>query len=471
MDRLLSVQRLSVEYPTNKNFLKILDDINIDIFAQDFVSIIGETGCGKTTLVKAIINLLPSEALIKGEVFFYGLNLLKLSPRMRKKYFGIKIGVVFQDSLSSLNPTLKIKEQFNIVIKRKYGKTLSAFRHTKTCEILNQVGLYDFEKIMKSYPAELSEGMNQRINIALSLLLEPDIMFFDEPTSSLDASCQDEILRLIKTIYDKKRFSVVFITHDILLAQRVSNKIIVMKQGTVIEFCEKVNGSFTFTSEYAKSLFANSIYPFHETYTEKCNETIIDFYDISKRFLGKQVLLNFSFSLYKGECLGIIGNSGTGKSTICKMLCGIYKPDNGQIIMSKDLKIEMIFQNATSALNPKMIVRKILNENKKINREKNYDDALLREIISNFEFDTDILDRQPFQLSGGQKQKIAIIRCLLNNPDVIIFDEPTSSLDVITQKNVLDFIYKIKVIYNLTYIFITHNPEVIKYICDRIVHV
>ncbi|MCK9329819.1 MAG: ATP-binding cassette domain-containing protein [Candidatus Cloacimonetes bacterium] len=467
MNNKLSVTNLSVKYENYKNY--ILEDVNFDLAGNEVVSIIGESGCGKTTLAKAIAGLLPASAIKNGEILIDGTDVLSLKKSDLSKVRGKKIGLTFQDSFASLNPTLKIWSQMKYVLKEKYKQENYKFIYNKACSVLKLVGLIDCHRILQSYPAELSGGTNQKINFALSIIQEPDVLILDEPTSSLDILSQEEILKIIQYLCSYKKMTIIFITHNILLAARISDKIIIMRNGHNIESCSRNSfNTFDFKNEYAISLYNDAL--LHRNNNSKNTSPItklIEFSNVSKTFSGKKVINNTSFAIARGESFGLIGRTGSGKSTICKLICGIYKADCGTIKIDNKTRIEMVFQNPNSSINPYRSIQDSLNENCIISKSKRYSESFLLEYIKSFGLPEDTLHKIPSQLSGGQKQKIAIIRALLNQPDIIIFDEPTSSLDVTSQKNILNIIKEIQTKYLLTYIFISHNPNVIEYMCDR----
>jgi peptide/nickel transport system ATP-binding protein len=466
-----SIIDLSVKYESYKNY--ILKNVDLDIACGEVVSIIGESGCGKTTLAKAFIGVLPTNAIKNGRILVEDVDIISLKKSDLSKVRGEKISIVFQDSFASLNPTLKIWSQIKHVYKEKYKNVNYQHIYNEARSILRLVGLLNCDLIFQSYPAELSGGTNQKINIALSLIREPNLLILDEPTSSLDILSQEEILKIIQHIRNYKSTAIIFITHDIILATKISDKIIVMKNGHNIESCSRNNlGTFNFKKEYTTSLYNDALFcQNNRNVNIQSGECLLEFVHVSKAFSEKKVIDDISFSILKGESFGLVGKIGSGKSTMCKLICGIYKPDCGTIKIQDKTRIEMVFQNANSSLNPYKMIRDSLNENCVIKKDKKYSDSFLLKYIKPFGLPEDILDRIPSQLSGGQKQKIAIIRALLNRPDLIIFDEPTSSLDVTSQKNILNIIKDMQKKYPLTYVFISHNPNVISYMCNRYIAV
>lgn len=469
-NNVLSIEKLNLSYIVDNTKFPALKDITFCLYENELVSIIGESGSGKTTLVKYIMGL--NRDITDVDVSSYNLynERIDLATEKLKTLYGNTISMVMQDSIMALNPTLKIGDQLKIMIKEKYQNTNKNFLKEKYKQIFEEVKIDNYNTILKKYPAELSGGMNQRVNIALNLIKEPKILIMDEPTSSVDADNRLNIVNLIKGIQKRRRLSVIFITHDILLAKEIADRIIVMKEGKKIEEVSKKEGAFLFNEDYSKKLISNSVLNcFFED--KKCEETIIEMNKVNKSFNDNVVLDNFNMFLNRNETLGIVGKSGSGKTTICKIIMGIYKPNGGNINFEKGISIEMVYQNASTALNPSQTIYKILNEENIIKKKNNFSKEEIKSYLNDFNLPVDVLERKSNELSGGQKQIISIIRALLNKPNVIILDEPTSSLDVSSQKILLDLLKQVKDKYNLTYILISHDLQVINYMCNRCIEI
>lgn len=461
-NKIINIKSLSISFNNNK----VIDDMDFQLYENEIVSIIGETGSGKTTLAKYIMGL--NMEVTKITVKEYWLNYLRidLNQTMISQLYGNTISMVFQDPVTSLNPTLKIGKQLKIVLKEKY-ENMSNNEVEKRIEcIFKEINIDNYKEVINKYPAEISGGMNQRINIALSLIKEPKILIMDEPTSAIDLDNRLNLIELIKKIKQNRKLSVIFITHDILLAKKIADRIIVIKKGKIIEGCKKENNKFNFNSQYAKKLYKNASLDTKNIYP-KNDIAIIEFNNVMKSFNKQQVIDNISFNVYKNDTLGIVGKSGSGKTTICKLIVGIYEQTKGIINIKNNIRIEMVYQNPNTSINPKKKIYKILNEENYINKRKEYNKEEIQQYLKDFNLPIDVLERKSFELSGGQNQIISIIRALLNKPDIIILDEPTSSLDVSSQKKVLDLLKMVKKKYFLTYIIVSHDEKVIDYMCNR----
>ena len=465
--KIIDIKSLNINYYNNG---KVIDNINFKLYENEIVSIIGESGSGKTTLAKYIMGL--NNDITNSIVEKYIINDLKVdnNPNLISQLYGDTISMVLQDPVMSLNPTLKIGKQFKIILKEKYGNIKNNELDRKLDQIFKEINIDNYKEVINKYPAEISGGMNQRINIALSIIKEPKILILDEPTSAIDASNRINLIQLIKRIKEKRNLSIIFITHDILLAQNIADRIIVMRKGKIIEESIKVKETFNFKNKYTKKLYENANLIGKNSYRNE-SISLVSFSNVTKSFNKKDVIKNLNFNIFQNETLGIVGESGSGKTTICKLIMGIYKPTKGTIKIKENIKIEMVYQNANTSINPDQKIYKVLNEENYIKKRKEYNKDEIQQYLKEFNLPIDVLERKSSELSGGQKQLISIIRALLNKPDIIILDEPTSSLDVSSQKILLDLLKEIKKKYALTYIIISHDNKVIKYMCDRYIEI
>lgn len=438
-----------------------LKNINLAIESNKIIGIVGESGSGKTTLSKIIAGLSSKQVRILSGAAQY----LNIESGVNKIWeLPFKTEMIFQDPFLALNPTLKIKTQLKYCFKCK-NKTFNDY----VIKALTEVGIENPAVVLSKYPSELSGGINQRICMAMALAAQPDILIFDEPTSAIDADNVQKVLSLIKRLYDKYKMTIIIISHNIDIVKEIASRIIVMNHGEIVENIEKdEDNQWFFTHEYSQELNKAMSISLDFTPTTK-EDIIVSFKEITKSFFGQQILSNFSCDIKSEEIVGIIGPSGCGKSTLAKLLFGLYKADSGSIFIKENIKMEMVFQNAFASLNSKLKVRKILSEYFIINHIKKPTDSELYEYIHHFPLPIDILDRYVDQLSGGQRQMIAIIRALISKPNLILLDEPTSALDVLTQKKLIGLLLELKNLYSLTYIFISHDTKLLNMISNRII--
>ena len=460
--KVIDIKSLNISYNDNK----AIDNLDFQLYEDEIVSIIGESGSGKTTLAKYIMGI--NQNITENTVKEYWLDgeQININPNLFNSLYGNTISMVLQDPVTSLNPTLKIKKQVKIVLKEKYKKINKDELNKKIEEIFKEININNYKDVINKYPAEISGGMNQRINIALALIKEPKILIMDEPTSAIDADNRFNLITLIKKIKQKRKISIIFITHDILLAQEIADRIVVMRKGKIVEEKIKKNKKFDFTENYTKKLYENADLDTCD-FNNNNSLKLLQFINVKKSFNNREIIKNINFEVFKNDTLGIVGKSGSGKTTICKLIMGIYTPTEGTIDIKKDIKIEMVYQNANMSINPKQKIYKILNEENYIKKKKVYNENDMKQYFKDFNLPDNVLEKKSIELSGGQKQIISIIRALLNKPDIIILDEPTSSLDVSSQKKLLDLLKYIKEKYSITYIIISHDVKVIDYMCNR----
>lgn len=433
------IQDLALSYKTATGEQVVLKSVQMVIPYGKICGLIGRTGAGKSSLIKALANFLPDNAIVRTRKIVF--------PNDTDQ----SIGIVLQNPFASLNPSLTIKKQFILTFGLiRYWKEKQKARNLFN-ELLKTVELSPY--VLDKYPFQLSGGMCQRVNIALSLLTEPRLLILDEPTSALDAELRHGLIKTIVSMCKDKKIAVLIISHDLELIKEYSDLIYILQNGTT----ELLQADFP-----GVNLARNHSESFHN------QEIILTLNNVSKSFQKKTVLNDVSFTLRKTECLGIVGRSGCGKSTIAKILCGIYQPDKGTVVFSDGCKIEMLFQDAASSLDPTMLVIDALNESRVISSQELVNEQQLKKWFSFFNLNESILWNSCGQLSGGQRQMIALMRILLDAPDIIILDEPTSSMDVFMQKQTLEFLEKLKKRSGISYILITHDETVVSYMCDTV---
>ncbi len=522
----LEIKNLNISYQTRKETIVASKDVQFNLERGEILGIVGESGSGKSTIANAIINLIDSPGKItQGSIKIENLELCK-NEEIIQKARGKKIGFIFQDPQTSLNPLFKIKDQLIETIQThlnlSYDESLKRSIH-----LLNEVGIEDAEKRIEDYPHQFSGGMRQRVVIALAISCEPDLIIADEPTTALDVSIQFQILELLKELTKKRNLAVILITHDMGVIAEITNKVIIMRHGLIVEKGKTKNVLTNPESNEGKSLIVSVpptnkkinrfkiISPDGKEITsssaqitkdiiktwgvrENSNQTLLNFSNISKIFDDGSILSNISdekkikaldnvsFKLFEGETFGLVGESGSGKSTIAKIITGLVRPSMGEIHYDNSFlydskrkyqinqsrgQIQMIFQDPYSSLNPRFKVKNIISEplkffQKNINKEelnKNINDLI--DIVG---MTRASLDRYPHEFSGGQRQRISIARALATRPKLLICDEPTSALDVSIQAQILNLLKDIQDELHLTILFISHDLPVIRQMCDRI---
>ena len=495
MGKLLSVKNLSVEFPNKKSRLTAVDGVSFELYSGVSLGIVGESGSGKSMLVSAIIGLLPKNALLSAdELYFDGKSLINITEREMVKLRGRDISMIFQDPAASLSPTDTIGKQLSEVFSLHEGlKKREA--DEKSIDMLNKVGINESRLRMKQYPHELSGGMLQRVMIAMALACKPKLLIADEPTTALDVTTQKQILILIKELCEELNTAAIIISHDLRIIAEVSDRVIVMKDGRIVEEARSEEIFHEPKTDYTRFLISSmpDMGGFRET--KPANgirllsvENLKVIFAGRKRLFGKTEYIpavdGVSFDVYKGETLGLVGESGCGKSTLSRTILKLIKKTSGRIVFDgeeiesfskQDMRcfrkrVQLIFQNSYSSLNPRMTVRESLVaplNNLGIRGEEA--EERVKRALYEIGLNEGFAERYPHELSGGQKQRIVIARALIGEPELVICDEPVSALDVSIQAEILALLEKFKKEKGLTYIFISHDLGVVKNISDRVI--
>ncbi len=536
---LLQIKNLSVDFVTDSGTTSAIKDISFEINHGETVAIVGESGSGKTVTSLSVLQLLPSPpAQYKsGEILFSEngistINLLNLSDKEIRKIRGNKISMIFQEPMTSLNPVKTCGAQV-IEAMRIHQDISQKQAEEKTIELFEQVKLPNASNMLHRYPHEISGGQKQRVMIAMAISCNPSLLIADEPTTALDVTVQKTILQLIKELQVKQQMSVIYITHDLGLVAEIADKVIVMYKGDVVE-CGSIKEIFLnpqhpytkallscrpdasakgkrlpvisdFLGEardeapgiknqqskdrssalnYQTSAAANNSFPLLRV------ENLKVYFPTKRNFFGK-ILKEFkavddvSFTVDKGETLGLVGESGCGKTTLGRTLIRLINPTSGNIFfngnniagipdeelrrMRKDIQI--IFQDPYGSLNPRLTIGEAINEPMKIHSilpsQKQRKEKII-DLLEKVDLKPEYFNRYPHEFSGGQRQRICIARALSLNPDFIICDESVSALDVSVQAQVLNLLNDLKEELGFTCIFISHDLGVVHYISNRI---
>ena len=491
----LIINNLEISVKSLIGYKKIVSDFNLTLHPGRKLGIVGESGSGKTLSMLALNRLLPSQIEVTGgSIFFNNKNLNNMEKKeFYREFSGKKISMIFQEPMTALNPVYTIGKQLRqafLIHNKGISKKLSEERARS---MLDAVKLNRIEERMRQYPHQLSGGQRQRVLIALALINEPEILIADEPTTALDVTVQKEILELINELCLNFKMSLIFISHDLGVISKVSDEIIVMKDGKIIEegLTKKILKSpkKDYTLGLLKclwklekgnpSLYTDKEVPFIEV------KNIKKEYQLPNRPFSKRKKLSavedVSFSVFKGESVAIVGESGSGKTTIAKIINGLEYPDSGEILINNcpinkiDLferarLIQPIFQDPYSTLNPNHTIGYVISRpliiQKRFSSKEIYNNAI--KMLKLVELPATFFYRFPNQLSGGQRQRVSIARALILEPQLLICDEPTSALDVTIQDQILDLLENLKKKLSITIIIISHDISVVKYLSKRI---
>ena len=503
--KLLSVKNLCISISKTP----ILKNISFELNSNEILGFVGESGSGKSITAFSIINLFNSKNIIKtGSINFDGKPIDSLSFIDFEKIRGNEISIIFQEPMSSLNPSMKCGEQvIEIILNHESISTKKA--KNRVIDLLKKVQLNDPEIVYNKYPHQLSGGQQQRIMIAMAISCNPKILIADEPTTSLDGIVKKGIISLLKSIQKETKMSIIFISHDLPLVSKIAKKIIVLNKGKIVETGTS-NQIFKSPKKLYTKLLLNARppknirpkrLPTNENNIAKPvliskqerikahakiyqSSPILKVKNLEFSYNNNNKVLNdVSFDLYKGETLGLVGESGSGKSTIAKSILNLNDFNKGQIlykendikkINKKDFRknIQLIFQDPFSSLNPEIsigysIIEPMLSHG--IYRTKIESKEKAMSLLEQVKLNKSDFNKFPHQFSGGQRQRIVIARALALNPKILICDESVSSLDVSIQAQVLNLLNDLKETFSFTFLFISHDLSVVKYMSDRVI--
>ena len=521
---MLSVQNLSVSFNSNEGKNTVVNSISFKLKEQQILGIVGESGSGKSVTSLAILGLLSKNASVLGKIHFYEENLINLKKLDFQKIRGNKISMIFQEPMSSLNPSLTCGFQVQeILIQHKKISKKEAKK--QVIALFNKVKLPRVSAIYGQYPHQLSGGQKQRVMIAMAIACKPQILIADEPTTALDVTVQKEIVELLKELQQETGMSIIFISHDLALVSEIADEVLVMYQGEIVEQGKVSEVFISPKHNYTKALINSKpsldvrlkklptvqdfmeqkipteIYSslerdnFHQKIYNK--KPLLELKNLATYFktgnnwiFGKQEIVkavdNVSFKIYEGETLGLVGESGCGKTTLGRTIIHLEKATKGEIYYNqkditnldkKSLKklrkeVQIIFQDPFSSLNPRIPVGEAIMEPMKVHKilssEKERKLYVL-EILKRVGLLEEHFNRYPHEFSGGQRQRIGIARAIVLKPKLIICDESVSALDVSVQAQVLNLLNELKRDFGFTYIFISHDLAVVKYMADQLV--
>jgi peptide/nickel transport system ATP-binding protein len=485
---ILNVDNLQVSFFQKRKESNILHELSLELRRGELLTILGESGSGKSTIAKAITGLLPPSAILSGQITIGQELPIDLSDKRYdwRQVRGKKLATIFQDAKQSLNPVMKIRHQFEeMLFCHQLIKGIDVKKYM--VDILEKLNFMNPYQVLESYPFQLSGGMCQRICIAMAVCLKPMVLIADEPTSALDTVSQREVLALLKKVGKDYNQSILFITHDIAVASAVSDRIIVLNNGEIAESGDPEKIFSNPQTAYTKGLMkARNILCFQEniSYTA-CKTSILNINNLEKKYLpGKPILKNVNLSIYPNEIVGILGQSGCGKSTLARCIMGLEAPQKGEIHF-KDIDItrlkgskrrvlckymQMIFQDARASINPRYTATQIVLEPLKYLKIGSVQQQLAQahSYLNEVGITGDMQNRRPPQLSTGQCQRIAIARALIVKPDLLLCDEAVSALDMSLQSQMLELLQHLQKQFGFSILMISHDIRILRSFCHRI---
>ncbi len=522
---MLSVKNLSIGI--RKSGSELLEDVNLELAAGKCLGLVGETGSGKSLTALSIMGLLPSQLQItQGQIVFDGKDLTTFSDRELRQWRGSRMSMIFQEPMTALNPLMRLGKQVQEVIL-EHRKTTPKEARKQVLDLFHDVRLPRPEKIYASYPHQISGGQKQRVMIAMAIANNPGLLIADEPSTALDVTVQKEILLLLKRLQKEYNMAMLFITHDLAVVSEIADAVAVMYRGKVVESGPVAQILKNPQHPYTQGLLSchppmghrvkklptlsdflngDKNIPARETETDESRKTRLKFlyeqepllevdrlvkeYPLSKTLTGKikeslRAVNEVSFKVYPGETLGLVGESGCGKTTLGRSLLRLIDPDGGTIFYEKEdllslsgkslsehrKELNIVFQDPYSSLNPRLSIGEAILEPMQVhkmykNRKERKEKVL--ELLGKVGLEESHYYRYPHEFSGGQRQRIVIARALALNPRFIVCDEAVSALDVSVQAVVLNLLNDLKAEFGFTYIFISHDLSVVRFMSDRI---
>ncbi|RSZ55624.1 ABC transporter ATP-binding protein [Massilia atriviolacea] len=517
---LLQVDNLRIAFRVDKHTtVEAVRGVSFSVPRNATVALVGESGSGKSVSSLAVMGLLAPETTLvdpASRIVFDGTDLLALPRAARRRLCGKEIAMIFQEPMSSLNPVLTVGYQIGEVLRQHMGMSARQAR-VRTLALLDEVGMPDAARKIDAYPAQLSGGQQQRVMIAMAIACEPALLIADEPTTALDVTIQKQIMALIASLQKRRAMSVLFITHDLALVSEMADRVIVMRHGQVRE-----QGPARQVLDHPQDAYTRALLhcrprldqrplrlPVLEDYLEgraqeggaqrvrgsvAGEQNVLVVNNLSKSFYAREGLFgkrelravsDVSFTLARGKTLGVVGESGSGKTTVGLTLLRLHQATGGTALFDgKDLigmpardfmaykrRIQIVFQNPYASLNPRFTVGQILLEPMRIHRIGAGDGeraAMALRLLDRVGLPAQAMQRYPHEFSGGQRQRIAIARCLTMRPEILVCDESVSALDVSVQAQVLNLLQDLQDEYRMSYLFISHDLAVVKYMADRV---
>ena len=520
---ILKIKKLAIAFGNRKKSTEVVHNISFVISENEILGIVGESGSGKSVTSLAIMGLLPEKnTFLKGEMFFNTQNLLNESKKDIRKIRGSEIAMIFQEPMSALNPSIICGEQVSEVFRHHLNYSASKAKK-ETLSLFEKVKLSRPKELYNSYPHQISGGQMQRVMIAMAIACKPKLLIADEPTTALDVTVQKEIILLLKDLQKETKMSLLFISHDLGLVSEIADRVLVMHEGNIIEEGSAFQVFKTPKTNYTKALMASrpslnirlktlptitsltekSFKPIEVTPQERAikhkdlytKKPLLEILNVKKEYysnagiFNKKKIINavneVSFKVFEGETLGLVGESGCGKSTLGKAILQLEKATSGSIkYRGKELtklkpselrklrkEIQLVFQDPYSSLNPRILIGEAIMEPMKVHGIGKNDRERKNKVLSilnRVELDNSYFNRYPHELSGGQRQRVGIARTIAMEPKLVVCDESVSALDISVQAQVLNLLNELKDDFGFTYIFISHDLAVVKFMADQL---
>ncbi|CUI38813.1 ABC transporter ATP-binding protein [Achromobacter aegrifaciens] len=492
MSALVSVSNLSLTVGPGGR--EIVSGVSFEVAPGEMVGIVGESGSGKTQAARAIMGLTPSPLVVAGgSIKFEGVDVTQASPAALRKLRGARIGMVFQEPMTSLNPSMPIGRQLDEGLRLHRKDLPAAARRERILEMLRRVGIRDPKGAMEAWPHEFSGGMRQRMMLASVMLLEPALLIADEPTTALDAVVQRDVLELMVDLTREHHTAVLMISHDLPMVARYTERMVVMQHGKVLEtgatasILERPQHPYTrkLLDAMPRRLPARQLGK--EPPIVEVKNLVVDYAGHQRLFSrtgAKRALNGIDLHVKPREVVAVVGGSGSGKTTLGRAIAGLLAPTSGQILFRGQpvnrrsaswrdyrLNCQMVFQDPYSSLDPRMTIGQLVAEGLRMLDDMPAAEKRRRvdEVLAEVGLGSEYAKRYPHEMSGGQRQRVAIARAIVRRPAFVIADEPVSALDVTVRAQVLDLFADLQERHGFSCLFISHDLGVVEQVADRVV--
>lgn len=492
MSALVSVSNLTLTVGAGGR--EIVSGVSFEVAPGEMVGIVGESGSGKTQAARAIMGLTPAPLMVAGgAILFEGVDVTRAEPAVLRKLRGARIGMVFQEPMTSLNPSMPIGRQLDEGLKLHRRDLSAAQRRERILEMLRRVGIRDPKGAMEAWPHEFSGGMRQRMMLASVMLLEPALLIADEPTTALDAVVQRDVLELMVDLTREHHTAVLMISHDLPMVARYTERMVVMQHGKVLEtgttagILERPQHPYTrkLLDAMPRRLPARKLAP--EAPIVEVKNLVVDYAGHQRLFSrtgAKRALNGIDLHVQPREVVAVVGGSGSGKTTLGRAIAGLLAPTSGQILFRNQsvnrrsaawrdyrLNCQMVFQDPYSSLDPRMTIGQLVGEGLRMLGDMSLADKRRRvdEVLAEVGLGSEYAKRFPHEMSGGQRQRVAIARAIVRRPAFVIADEPVSALDVTVRAQVLDLFADLQERHGFSCLFISHDLGVVEQVADRVV--
>ncbi len=486
MKRAFAVEHLSIAFQDkNEPLQTVVSDVSFSIGLgkgkSEIVGVVGESGSGKSMTALAAMGLLKDNArVLQGAIWLEEQNLFSLNAKELSRVQGSEMSMIFQEPMTSLNPLMRIGEQVgeSLFLHPGHGAKLSKKEiRRQVLKALEEVGLENAERVYRQFPHELSGGQRQRVMIAQAMINQPKLLIADEPTTALDVMVQEQILELLRRLHREKGVSILFISHDLAVIEKICSRVLVMYQGQIVEEGAVSQVLHHPKHEYTRTLverFPRFIAP------PRSKQNVLTLRDVSVFYRERkaersgaqrrEIVHHANLEIREGEILGLVGESGSGKSTLAKAIVGLNPQYEGEILMQPDLQPQMVFQDPFGSLNPAHTIGWILSEPLRIIGIKSAKERKERvlQMLENMGLSKDFYNRYARELSGGQRQRVSIGAALLRDSKLLVADEPVSALDVTVQSQILQLLLEVHRQNGLSILFISHDLNLVRHICHRV---